>query len=91
MRVRLTFLASLLVCMTAAVVIATSTEISVAQNASMMQKDFIIAGTEGYRTQACLSQAGGCGKMMADTWCASKGFKSAPAWRAIFIRSRKPT
>jgi len=83
MRARLTFLASLLVCGTAVIVVATSSEPSVAQNAPRAQKDFVIAGNDGYGTQACLSKQGGCGKVMADAWCTTKGFKGALAWRQL--------
>lgn len=83
MRARLTFLASLLICGTAAIVVASSSAPSVAQNAPRQQKDFIIAGNDGYGTQACLSKQGGCGKVMADAWCATKGFKGSLAYRQL--------
>jgi hypothetical protein len=36
---------------------------------------FIITDQEGYGTGECLEKQGGCGKIIADSFCESKGFK----------------
>ena len=38
---------------------------------------FIITDQEGYGTGECLEKQGGCGKIIADSFCESKGFKAA--------------
>lgn len=47
------------------------------------QRDFVIAGSDGYGTQDCLSTGGNCGRIVADSWCEAKGFKSALAYRKL--------
>jgi hypothetical protein len=47
------------------------------------QRDFIIAGSDGYGTQDCLAAGSSCGRIVADAWCESKGFKSALAYRKL--------
>ena len=38
---------------------------------------FVISDQEGYGTSECLERPGGCGKIIADSFCESKGFKKA--------------
>ena len=38
---------------------------------------FVITDQEGYGTGECLERQGGCGKLIADSFCASKGFRSS--------------
>jgi hypothetical protein len=47
------------------------------------QRDFIIAGSDGYGTQDCLASGSSCGRIVADAWCESKGFKAALAYRKL--------
>ena len=47
------------------------------------QRDFVVAGSDGYGTQDCLSTGGNCGRIVADSWCEAKGFKSALAYRKL--------
>jgi hypothetical protein len=42
---------------------------------------FIITDQEGYGTGECLERQGGCGKIIADSFCESKGFKAADYYR----------
>jgi hypothetical protein len=42
---------------------------------------FIITDQEGYGTGECLEKQGGCGKIIADSFCESKGFKLADFYR----------
>jgi hypothetical protein len=46
-------------------------------------RDFVIAGSDGYGTQDCLSTGGDCGRIVADAWCEAKGFKGALAYRKL--------
>lgn len=46
-------------------------------------RDFVVAGSDGYGTQDCLVTGGDCGRIVADAWCESKGFKSALAYRKL--------
>ncbi|MCA3513624.1 MAG: hypothetical protein IOB85_00780 [Methylobacterium sp.] len=46
-------------------------------------RDFVIAGSDGYGTQDCLASKGDCGRIVADAWCESKGFKAALAYRKL--------
>jgi hypothetical protein len=50
-----------------------------ANNAAPAQRNslFIITDQEGYGTGECLEKQGGCGKIIADSFCESKGFKVA--------------
>jgi hypothetical protein len=55
---------------------------SLATNAaSPRQNLFIITDQEGYGTGECLERQGGCGKIIADSFCESKGFKLAEYYR----------
>jgi hypothetical protein len=49
--------------------------------ASARQTLFIITDQEGYGTSECLDKQGGCGKIIADSFCESKGFKLADYYR----------
>ncbi len=42
---------------------------------------YVIADTDGYGTGECLAAGGTCGKIIADGWCESKGFKAASEFR----------
>jgi hypothetical protein len=42
---------------------------------------FVISDQEGYGTSECLERAGGCGKIIADSFCESKGFHAAATYR----------
>ena len=46
-------------------------------------RDFVVAGADGYGTQACLAEQSSCGRIVADAWCESKGFKAALAYRKL--------
>ncbi len=45
------------------------------------QNLFVITDQEGYGTGDCLERQGGCGKIIADSFCESKGFKLAEFYR----------
>jgi hypothetical protein len=45
------------------------------------QSLFVITDQEGYGTGECLERQGGCGKIIADSFCESKGFKLADFYR----------
>jgi hypothetical protein len=47
------------------------------------QRDFVVAGSDGYGTQDCLTTGGDCGRIVADAWCETKGFKGALAYRKL--------
>jgi hypothetical protein len=60
--------------------------LAIAQNdrgalSSARQTLFIITDQEGYGTAECLEKQGGCGKIIADSFCESKGFKLADFYR----------
>ncbi len=46
---------------------------------------FVITDQEGYGTGECLERQGGCGKVIADSFCESKGFRSAEFYRKAGI------
>ncbi|CAN1512474.1 hypothetical protein MCEMSEM23_00829 [Rhabdaerophilaceae bacterium] len=46
-------------------------------------RDFVVAGSDGYGTQDCLATSGDCGRIVADAWCESKGFRSSLAYRKL--------
>lgn len=46
-------------------------------------RDFVIAGSDGYGTQDCLSRKGGCGQIVANAWCEAKGFRQAVTYRQL--------
>jgi hypothetical protein len=45
------------------------------------QSLFVITDQEGYGTGECLERQGGCGKIIADSFCESKGFRGAGFYR----------
>jgi hypothetical protein len=49
--------------------------------APQRQNLFVITDQEGYGTGECLEKPGGCGKIIADSFCESKGFKAAEFFR----------
>jgi hypothetical protein len=49
--------------------------------ADARQTLFIITDQEGYGTGECLEKQGGCGKIIADSFCESKGFKLSEFYR----------
>jgi hypothetical protein len=49
--------------------------------AAPRQTLFVITDQEGYGTGECLEKQGGCGKIIADSFCESKGFKLAAYYR----------
>jgi hypothetical protein len=60
--------------------------LTVAQNSKPALSDtrqtlFIITDQEGYGTGECLEKQGGCGKIIADSFCESKGFKLSEFYR----------
>ena len=46
---------------------------------------FVITDQEGYGTAECLERQGGCGKIIADSFCESKGFRLAEFYRKARI------
>jgi hypothetical protein len=57
-------------------------EPSLASNgAPPRQSLFVITDQEGYGTAECLEKQGGCGKIIADSFCESKRFKQAEFYR----------
>jgi hypothetical protein len=70
----------------AGVLFASGWSLAIAQNdrgslSSARQTLFIITDQEGYGTAECLEKQGGCGKIIADSFCESKGFKLADFYR----------
>lgn len=51
------------------------------REAAARQSLFVITDQEGYGTGECLERAGGCGKIIADSFCESKGFAAADYYR----------
>lgn len=82
MRARISFLAALAVAASSALVIASSGSESEAASATK-QRDFVVAGSDGYGTQDCLATGGQCGRIVADALCESKGFKASLAYRKL--------
>ncbi len=56
-----------------------------AQAPESRQSLFVITDQEGYGTGECLERQGGCGKVIADSFCESKGFRSAEFYRKAGI------
>jgi hypothetical protein len=81
MRARLSVLAVLAISAASALVIFSSGGETEARAGK--QRDFIIAGSDGYGTQDCLSSGSSCGRIVADAWCEAKGFKAALAYRKL--------
>jgi hypothetical protein len=52
-----------------------------ARDAAPRQRHFVILDQEGYGTGECLEKPGGCGKIIADSFCESKGFKVSEGHR----------
>jgi hypothetical protein len=82
MRARLSLIAGLVVSGFSALAIIAS-DVESAPRAKSAQRDFVISDGEGYGTRDCLSQQGQCGRIVADAWCESKGFKKALAYRQL--------
>jgi hypothetical protein len=80
MRMRISILAAVAIAATSALIIAGSGNESTAKP---KQQDFIIAGSDGYGTQECLSSRSDCGRIVADAWCEAKGFRAASAYRQL--------
>lgn len=84
MRARISILAALAVSVATATIIAsTSFESEAASPNGKKQRDFVIAGSDGYGTQNCLATGGNCGRIVADAWCEAKGFTAALAYRKL--------
>ncbi len=66
-----------------AVAISASTGIESEARPKSAQRDFVIAGADGYGTQDCLTTGNDCGRIVANAWCESKGFKGALAYRKL--------
>jgi hypothetical protein len=80
MHARVSFFAAILVASATAVIFAAS---GVESEAKSKQRDFVIAGSDGYGTQECLTSQSNCGRIVADAWCEAKGFKAALAYRQL--------
>ncbi len=68
----------------AAIVIAigaAAAQVSRATPAEPRPSVFVITDQEGYGTGECLERQGGCGKVIADSFCESKGFRAAEFYR----------
>jgi hypothetical protein len=44
-------------------------------------RDFLVAGGDGYGTSECLAKTSNCGRIVANAWCESKGFAKATQYR----------
>src|SRR5690606_11569328 len=42
-----------------------------------LSRTLLIGGDDGYGTSACLAEGAGCGKVVADALCESRGFAAA--------------
>ena len=80
MRARVSLIAALGIASAASLVILSSGHES---EARPKLRDFVIAGSDGYGTQDCLASGASCGRIVADAWCESKGFKGALAYRKL--------
>jgi hypothetical protein len=71
----------------AALIVGSSLSLAIAQNTqrstltTTRQTLFIITDQEGYGTGECLERQGGCGRIIANSFCESKGFKTAEFYR----------
>jgi hypothetical protein len=68
------------------VAIAVSTVVAAQDRANeqkneQRQRLFVITDQEGYGTGDCLGKEGECGKIIANSFCESNGFKSAEFYR----------
>jgi hypothetical protein len=68
---------------TVAVALAVSSGHESEARSKSAQRDFVIAGTDGYGTHDCLASGSDCGRIVANAWCESKGFKGALAYRKL--------
>ena len=82
MRKRLSVFACLGMAAVATAIMASSGVESEARS-KPAQRDFVIAGSDGYGTQDCLATGGQCGRIVADALCESKGFKASLAFRKL--------
>jgi hypothetical protein len=82
MRKRLSVFACLGMAAVATAIMASSGAESEARSKSG-PRDFVIAGSDGYGTQDCLATSNDCGRIVANAWCESKGFKGALAYRKL--------
>jgi hypothetical protein len=80
MHKRVSILAALFLAISAMTIYASSGGSS---EAKPQQRDFVIAGSDGYGTQECLASQSNCGRIVADAWCEAKGFKAALAYRKL--------
>ena len=83
MRARVALLASLLIASASAVVVLSEHADAGSPAGGPRQRDFVVNGSDGYGTQDCLSGKKDCGRIVADAWCESKGFKAALAYRQL--------
>lgn len=81
MRMRISILAALAVAIAGAGLLLPRE--AAAQAKAGKQRDFVIAGSDGYGTQECLASHSQCGRIVADAWCEAKGFKAALAYRPL--------
>ncbi len=75
-------------CVAGALVLAAGpagAQASRAPAAEPRQSLFVITDQEGYGTGECLERQGGCGKVIADSFCESKGFRAAEFYRKAGI------
>jgi hypothetical protein len=55
---------------------------ALSKNSSQFRQSlFVITDQEGYGTGECLEKESTCGKIIADSFCESKGFKAAQFYR----------
>ncbi len=80
MQKRVSLFAILAVSVTAVTIYASS---GAESEAKPKQRDFVVAGSDGYGTQECLAAQSNCGRIVADAWCEAKGFKAALAYRKL--------
>ncbi|MGL5446958.1 MAG: hypothetical protein ACRDBL_06595 [Rhabdaerophilum sp.] len=66
-----------------ALAVAASTGMESEARSKSAQRDFVIAGADGYGTQDCLVSGNDCGRIVANAWCESKGFNGALAYRKL--------
>jgi hypothetical protein len=81
MRARISFVAAIAIAASSAAMFA-STDVE-SQAKAPKQRDFVVAGSDGYGTQECLTNQSQCGRIVANAWCEAKGFKSALAYRQL--------
>jgi hypothetical protein len=47
---------------------------------AMTDNTFLIPHADGYGVAECIAGSGECGRIVANAWCESKGFKTAAAY-----------